>query len=155
MRIHTHSAAQTRHIGSLIARSLRPGDIVCLSGNLGSGKTVLAKGIASGLGIDKDAVISPTFVIIREYRGRVPLYHFDLYRLENPDDIVSLGYEEYLYGRGVSVIEWSERLGPLMPQEYVGVHVRISGETTRSFEFSARGQRYKEVVKRIYENFSA
>ena len=154
MRIHTHSPAQTRHIGSALARLLRPGDIVCLSGALGSGKTVLAKGIAGGLGIDKDEVISPTFVIVREHRGRVPLYHFDLYRLERPDDIVSLGYEEYIYGRGISVIEWSERLGALMPEEYLGVRARIAGEKSRSFDISAHGRRYQEVAKKIHETFS-
>jgi len=151
MRIQTCSAAQTRHIGSVLARYLRPGDIICLSGQLGSGKTVLAKGIAAGLGIDKDSVISPTFVIIREYPGRLPLYHFDLYRLEALGDIAGLGYEDYLYGRGVSVVEWSERLGALMPGDYLRIELRIAGVSQRDLHFTAKGKRAKEIVRNVHE----
>ena len=127
MRIISKSPDETLYIGRDIARNLKPSDIICLFGDLGSGKTVLAKGIGLGLGVRAGEINSPSFVLLRQYNeGRVPLYHFDLYRLKGPRDIMSLGYEEYLYGDGITVIEWPDRLKYLMPKECLKVRLFIS-----------------------------
>jgi tRNA threonylcarbamoyladenosine biosynthesis protein TsaE len=145
--IISHSVKDTLAIGEKIARKLVKGDVVCLFGQLGSGKTVLTKGIASGLGVEKNKIISPTFVLIRQHlKGRLPLYHFDLYRLSATKDIMVLGYEEYIYGEGVSVIEWADRLKYLLPKEYLGIDLTIQGQLKRAFKFSACGERYKELL---------
>src|SRR3989338_3030772 len=111
MEIISKSVHDTKSIGKTIAKHLKAADIICLFGELGSGKTMLTKGIAGGLKIKESKVISPTFVLIREHsKGILPFYHFDLYRLKNECEIAAIGYEEYLYGDGVSVIEWADRL---------------------------------------------
>jgi len=149
MEIISRSEKQTLDIGRKIAANLVKGDIICLWGQLGSGKTVLAKGISSGLGVSKEEVISPTFVLMRRYDARIPVYHFDLYRLSRPDDIINIGYEEFLFGDGVSIIEWADRLVHLLPQEFLKVELRVSGESKRSFKFTARGKRHKELLEKI------
>jgi len=155
MEIISHSLKETLRLGRLIAKYLKPQDIICLSGELGSGKTVLAKGIASGLGIDISKVTSSSFILIREHlQGKLPFYHFDLYRLKEARDISSLGYEEYFYGDGVSVIEWPERLRYLTPKERLLVELSYQGEFKRGLKFYVQGLRYKELLKNIRENIS-
>lgn len=130
-----------------------PGDILCLFGDLGTGKTVLVKGIAAGLGGQDKEVISPSYVLIRQYaKTKVPLYHFDLYRLDACSEIVFLGYEEYLYSGAISVIEWADRLKHLMPQQYLKIRLTIGPGCARRLKFSAKGTRYKELLKRINED---
>ena len=149
----SNSVKETIGIGKKIAKDLQKGDIICLFGQLGSGKTVLTKGIALGLGIDKDRIISPTFVLIREYSGgRIPLYHLDLYRLGSSSEILFLGYEEYLYDDAVTVIEWPDRLGYLLPGEYLKIGLSIKGDNRRLLEISALGRRYRGLLERINEN---
>lgn len=152
MKIISKSVNNTLKIGAKIARNLQKGDIICLFGELGSGKTVLTKGIASGLGIRKDRVISPSFVLIRQYRGEIPFYHFDLYRLKMPKDILGLGYEEYLYDEGITVIEWADRLKYLLPQEYLKIELFIKPGSQRLLKFKAIGSRYKELLDRVHES---
>jgi len=152
MKIVSRSVGDTIKIGRKIAKNLEKGDIVCLIGKLGSGKTVLTKGIAAGLGIKKEKIISPTFVLIRQYRSKMPLYHFDLYRLAAPKDILVLGYEEYLYDEGVTVIEWANRLKYLLPEEYLKIELLITGDKLRLLELNAFGKHYKESLKKIYED---
>lgn len=153
MEIISGSVKETLKLGKLIARHLKPQDIVCLSGGLGAGKTVLTKGIASGLGIEAFNVTSSSFVLIREHlKGKIPFFHFDLYRLKAAQDISTLGYEEYFYGNGVSVIEWPERLGPLMPKEYLKVELTYRGGSKRGLKFCAAGSRYKKLLQDINEN---
>ena len=137
-----------------MARKLEAGDIICLSGELGSGKTVLTKGIAQGLGIKKERVISPSFVLIRQYElnTRLPLYHFDLYRLKECRDILEIGYEEYLFGKGVTVIEWAEKLNFLLPKECLKIKLLVKDRTSRQLKFSALGRRYKKLLRDIYAN---
>ncbi len=153
MKIISDSERKTREIGKAVAKNLKKGDIVCLLGDLGSGKTVLTKGIASALGVDKQEVISPTFVLIRQYAGKIPIYHFDLYRLDNPEDILNLGYEEYLFDEGISVIEWADKLGRLMPREFLKIEMRVTGEEERQLNISAQGARYNKLLEKINENF--
>ena len=153
MKIISKSVNDTINIGKAIAKNLRKGDIVCLFGELGSGKTVLTKGIASSLGIKKSKVISPSFVLIRQYStAKIPLYHFDLYRLKTIEDILALGYEEYFYDEGITVIEWADRLKCLLPKEYLSIKLCVKSDAQRLLELSAFGRRYKELLGKIHEN---
>ena len=138
----------TIDFGWKIAKHLKPGDIICLFGELGSGKTTLVKGIAKGLNIDSVKVSSPTFVLLNIYEGRLPLYHFDLYRMDNLAEISTIGYEEFLYGNGVSLIEWPDRLGELLPKEYLALRLFHQGETGRLIQWEAAvGQRYRDLTQ--------
>ena len=152
MHIISSSVRQTLLLGKRIARHLRKGDIICLFGDLGSGKTVLTKGIAQGLGIEKKDVLSPTFVLMRQYEGRIPVFHFDLYRVGDAGEILDLGYEEYLFDNGVSVIEWADRLGKLTPDAYLKVRLDVVGQDRRKITITASGQRYKTVERNINED---
>lgn len=155
MKIISKSVDDTLKIGKEIARNSEGGDIICLFGKLGSGKTVLTKGIALRLGINQNRIISPSFVLIRQYnQSRLPLYHFDLYRLKAPKDILSLGYEEYLYSQGVVVVEWADRLGYLLPKEYLKIELLIKAYSQRLLKFKAIGKRYKKLLKKLKQNLS-
>jgi len=122
--IESKTEAQTIKLGKNLAKSLKPGDIVCLYGDLGTGKTTLVKGIAEGLKIKQDAVHSPTFVLMNVYEGKLPIYHFDFYRLDRVEEIQLIGFDEFLYGKGVSVIEWADRLNGLTPQDFLKVELK-------------------------------
>ncbi|MDD5255772.1 MAG: tRNA (adenosine(37)-N6)-threonylcarbamoyltransferase complex ATPase subunit type 1 TsaE [Candidatus Omnitrophica bacterium] len=156
VRFTSRSVSDTMRVGSAVARHAQPGGIVCLFGELGSGKTVFTKGIAKGLGIEARQVISPTFILMRRKEGnRLPLYHFDFYRLSGPGDILPLGYEEYFYADGISVIEWAERLGRLLPEEFLGVHFSIRGSSKRELCLRAKGARYARLLEKIDEDIGA
>jgi tRNA threonylcarbamoyladenosine biosynthesis protein TsaE len=132
----SRNAAETIAFGRQLAATLRPGDVLALTGELGAGKTCLVKGIADGLGI-QHAVTSPTFTIIHEYRGgRLPLAHIDLYRLETLRDAVAIGIEDYLNGPGIAVIEWAERIASLLPAQTKRIHLTALDETTRQIELT-------------------
>ncbi len=128
--IITRSAEETIAFGKAIGEVLKPNSIIALEGQLGAGKTTLVQGIAEGLGIS-EYITSPTFIIINEYKGRVPLYHFDLYRLENPNAIEELGIEEYFNKGGVCVIEWSEKLEALKPVALSKISLIVISEQER------------------------
>jgi tRNA threonylcarbamoyladenosine biosynthesis protein TsaE len=146
------SVNQTLKLGRKIAANLKPGDIILLSGALGAGKTVLAKGIARGLGINKNEVVSPTFVLLRVYQGRYLLQHFDFYRIKTAQDIFALGYQEYLYSDAVTVIEWPERLKFLLPKEFLKIKLFSKAKNQRHFRFIAKGPRYRKLLGKIYED---
>jgi len=150
LKLNSHSPEQTQLLGSLLAKLAQSGDIFLLTGELGTGKTCLTQGIAQGLGI-KEYAFSPSFVIIREYHGRLPLYHIDFYRLDNIDEIADLGLEEYFYGKGVCVIEWAEKGLPIMPQEnlFVTLNYVPGYETERTISLSPEGKRYSELISRL------
>ena len=120
-------------LGSEFSKRLKPGAVVALIGDLGTGKTVFTKGIAKGLGIkDYDHVNSPSFVIVKLYKSKkIPLYHFDLYRLTSSDDLETVEYEEYFYSKGVSVIEWADRAKDVLPQKYINVKFKHLGKNKR------------------------
>ncbi len=126
--IETHSAAETFAVGERLGREAAAGQILCLEGDLGAGKTVLAQGIAAGLGID-EPVNSPTFTILQVYDGgRLPLYHFDAYRLEEPEELYEIGYEEYFFGQGLTVVEWPSQIAELIPEDAVRIAIRKDPE---------------------------
>ncbi len=132
------SYEDTLALGTRLAGELRPGDVVCLYGDLGAGKTALVKGIARGLDIDPNKVHSPTFTLMNVYEGKWPLYHFDLYRI-NAGDLLGIGYEEYFYGQGITAIEWSERLGALLPEVFWKVALGHVAQEARQIGFSFQG----------------
>jgi tRNA threonylcarbamoyladenosine biosynthesis protein TsaE len=128
----TNSAEETMLVGEKLAKGLKPGDIIALSGDLGSGKTTFTKGIGKGLGVkDSRRINSPTFVLIKEYAGKIPLYHLDLYRLDALKEIENLAIEEYIYGTGVTVIEWAEKIKSLLPEKHILVKFKVKGDTKR------------------------
>ncbi|MBU4312656.1 MAG: tRNA (adenosine(37)-N6)-threonylcarbamoyltransferase complex ATPase subunit type 1 TsaE [Candidatus Omnitrophica bacterium] len=128
----TRSAKETIRLGKEFAGRLRKGDVVALCGDLGSGKTTFTKGIGNGLGV-KDAlhINSPTFVLIKEYEGRLPLYHLDLYRLNDLKDIEDIAVEEYMYGDGVTIIEWAEKAKKILPKKHIVVKFKVKGAEER------------------------
>jgi len=128
--------------GRSLGEDAAAGDVICLSGPLGAGKTTLTQAIAAGLGVPADQpVTSPTFAIIHEYQGRLPLYHLDLYRLSGEEEeLLDLGIEDYLYGEGVCVIEWPDRLGRLLPPERLDVRLDFSGQTARMVHLGRRAK---------------
>jgi tRNA threonylcarbamoyladenosine biosynthesis protein TsaE len=142
----SHSAAQTQRAGSALAQLLQPGDIIWLEGELGAGKTTFTKGIAQGLGVT-GYVNSPTFTLVNEYQGRLPVYHLDCYRLESGREALDFGIEEYLYGEGVTIIEWPERIREILPPEYLRVQLRYVTDTKRSLRLEPSGQRYITLVQ--------
>ena len=144
------SLERTESFGKTLGKIVEPGDIVTLEGPLGAGKTALTQAIARGLGVDpRIYVTSPTFSLLHEYQGRIPLYHMDLYRLTGEYEIESLGFSEYLYGNGLTVIEWPERLGSLMPPERLHVTLAISGETSRTANLTGYGNLWQKKVADI------
>jgi len=146
--IISRSAAQTRALGKKLGRLVRGGEIVGLTGDLGSGKTCFVRGVAEGAGVGKEAWIrSPTFTLINEYDGRVPVYHVDLYRIGGAQELEELNLREYLYGDGVSLIEWFERMPPGEVDEWLGIHFEHGGENERSVTIEAHGERYSEILK--------
>ncbi|MGB2698123.1 MAG: tRNA (adenosine(37)-N6)-threonylcarbamoyltransferase complex ATPase subunit type 1 TsaE [Candidatus Zixiibacteriota bacterium] len=132
-KIITSSQKQTKGLGNKLALKLRRGSFVALSGSLGSGKTTLIKGICKGLGI-RELVRSPCFVIMTQYPGKFPVYHFDLYRLKNPEELFTIGYDEYFYGDGICLVEWAEKAKYLLPERRIDVFLRILSEAEREIE---------------------
>ena len=127
------SEKDTFDLGKKLGADAKPGQIVCIDGDLGVGKTVFTKGFAEGLGVGDD-VVSPTFTIIQEYTdGRLPMYHFDVYRIGHPDEMYDIGYEEYFYGDGVCLVEWSSRIEELLPEE--SVHINIEKDLEKGFDY--------------------
>jgi tRNA threonylcarbamoyladenosine biosynthesis protein TsaE len=136
--------------GRRLAGVLFPGAVVALVGPLGAGKTQLVRAIAEGLGItDGRVVSSPTFVLIQEYDARLPIYHFDAYRLKNPAEFANLGVEEYFAGDGVCLIEWADRVEKYLPPEYLRVELTITGPTSRHFEVAGIGPGYEAIVAQL------
>jgi tRNA threonylcarbamoyladenosine biosynthesis protein TsaE len=144
MNFITNTVEETIELGKKIGGSLNPGDIVCIDGDLGSGKTHLTKGIALGLGID-DHITSPTFNIVNEYEGRIKLYHFDVYRVNDPDEIAAIGFDEYIFSDAASVIEWSDYIKELIPDDHIQINMANESETRRSISIQFFGKRYDKI----------
>ena len=139
--MHIASEQETKQLGERIGQAARPGTVIALIGDLGTGKTTLTKSIAGGLGVT-ETVTSPTFNIIREYKsGRIPLYHFDVYRIADPDEMFELGYEEYFYGDGICVVEWADIIEDLLPEDAVIIHIeRGASEEEREYRIEGEAE---------------
>ncbi len=145
----TSSTEQTEDLGRIVGSLLEPGDLVCLYGDLGAGKTHFSFGIAQGLEVREQYITSPTFTFVNEYEGRIPFYHIDLYRLQDPSQLEGIGFEEYLDSDGATVIEWAERAEDELPAEALNVYLSSVSETSREIGFLAEGARYEKLLKDV------
>ena len=150
LELNSHSPEQTQLLGSYLGELAQKADVFLLVGELGTGKTCLVQGIARGLDVGEYA-FSPSFVILREYHGRLPLYHIDFYRLDDIEEIADLGFEEYFYGNGVCVVEWSEKGLQVIPRDHLLITIRYipASQTGRSISLKPRGERYYELIKQL------
>ena len=143
------SIKKTNFLGKELGFFMQAGDTIALSGELGAGKTTFVKAMATALGISKDDVSSPSYTLLNEYYGRIPMYHFDLYRLEGADDVDDLGFDEYMAGDGRALVEWAELAPQILPSQYLEINIMISGEQSRDFEIKGIGERYVQIVERL------
>lgn len=149
MEIILGNLEETKQFGIKLGKLLKSGDILCLNGDLGAGKTTLTKSIGLGLEV-VDYITSPTFTLINEYEGRIPLYHFDVYRLENAHELDDLGFDDYFYGNGVSIIEWAEKIENTLPKERMVINIRRgNNDNERILEVNGFGNRYSELIKEL------
>jgi tRNA threonylcarbamoyladenosine biosynthesis protein TsaE len=149
MICETHSLEKTLELGRRLGALLFPGAVLGLEGTLGAGKTNLVRGIAEGLGVDARLVSSPTFVLIQEYEGRLPLYHFDAYRLKTVAEFLDLGVEEYFAGQGVCVVEWADKVASVFPPEHLWVRLDVIGDSARRFTFLGHGTDHEALISRL------
>ncbi|NLJ78621.1 MAG: tRNA (adenosine(37)-N6)-threonylcarbamoyltransferase complex ATPase subunit type 1 TsaE [Tissierellia bacterium] len=140
---------ETDRFGRKLGKLLESGDILSMAGDLGAGKTTLTKSIGVGLGVE-DYITSPTFTLINEYRGRLWLYHFDVYRLEDETDLEDLGYEDYFYSDGVTIVEWGDRIESILPEDRIDMEIKRGRELDeRVIILRGKGDRYKQIVKEL------
>ncbi len=140
---------ETEEFGIKLGSLLKKGDILCLNGDLGAGKTTMTKSIGLGLGVE-EYITSPTFALINQYSGRLPVYHFDVYRLENAHELYDLGFDDYFYGNGVCVIEWADKIEKMIPKERMVIDIeKGKSDDERILKFSGYGARFQELVKEL------
>jgi len=149
VNLKTNSEQETIQLGESLARQLKGGDIVCLHGELGAGKTTLVKGIGKGLKVRESNINSPTFVLMNVYEGKTPIYHYDLYRLGDRFSMETIGLDEFLYRDGIAVIEWADKMGELTPKEYLNIKLKHNKNQGRSITLSAKGKRYKDILEKL------
>jgi tRNA threonylcarbamoyladenosine biosynthesis protein TsaE len=156
MTIDLPDLAATMFLGRRLSDLLFPGAVIALIGPLGAGKTHLVKAIAEGLGIkDSRVVSSPTFVLIQEYDARLPIYHFDAYRLRTAAEFSELGAHEYFAGNGVCLVEWADRVEPCLPKSLLRIELKVTGETTRKLTLFAHGREYELLIERLTTAFAS
>jgi tRNA threonylcarbamoyladenosine biosynthesis protein TsaE len=148
---HALSLDDTDRLAAALADLIPDRTVVALSGTLGAGKTRLVRGLAAAVGVPLDEVVSPTFVLCQEYRGRRTLYHFDAYRLRDEDEFLELGPDEYFDAPGVTLIEWAERVAGCLPRERLEIHIEPAGETNRKFTVTATGPGLERTVESLQE----
>lgn len=146
-QVQSNSDTETKKIAENLASYLKPGDVITLEGDLGAGKTTFTKGLAVGMGI-KRVVTSPTFTIIKQYNGKMPLYHMDAYRLENSDE--DIGFDEYFYGKGVTVVEWAKYIGEYLPEERLAIAIKTN-EKNRTITFQSNNEHFNLVLNKLRE----
>ncbi len=150
--VRSKSAADTLTIGKIIGAAAVGGDVIALVGDLGTGKTCLTQGIARGLEVPEVyPITSPTFTLINEYPGRLTLYHFDIYRLQGAKDLEDMGYEDYFYGGGVTVIEWAERIRDILPPETLFITMNYLGEHDREMILAGNADRIRQIKNLLEE----
>ena len=143
----TESPEETQALGEKLGKTLKQGDVIALIGDLGTGKTCLTQGIARGVGIAPDEVVnSPSYILINEYNGTMPIYHIDLYRLENSDEIAELGLSEYIEGNGICIIEWAERISDTLPDTCIKINITLADTN------ASRGDEFRELRPQIPED---
>ncbi len=150
LKITTNSPEETFEFGKRLAKDLRSGDVICLQGDLGAGKTSLAKGICRGLGV-VDQITSPTYKIVNEYRGRMKVVHMDLYRIKNEEQLHDIGFNDYIYGDGVKIIEWPDKSGTLMPDNYLDINLSGQGNT-REIRLIPQANKFIGLVSELKED---
>ena len=149
MKINLNSVQDTIKFGEKLGKLLIAGDIIFLNGDLGAGKTTLSKSIGEGLGV-QEYITSPTFTLINEYEGRLPLYHFDLYRLDSYEELEELGVEDYFYGNGVCLIEWAEKFSEDLPENRLEVWINRGKTDNESYiKLKEFGDRYKKLIEEL------
>lgn len=149
MQIKLNGLEETKDFGIRLGELLNSGDILCLNGDLGAGKTTLTKSIGIGLGVT-DYITSPTFALINEYEGRIPVYHFDVYRLANVEDLYDLGFDDYFYGKGVCIIEWADKIEKLLPEDRIVLNIeKVEDENSRVINITGYGNSYSRVIKEL------
>lgn len=155
MKLTVNNLKDTELIGNIISRCLEKGTVICLDGDLGVGKTALTQFIAKGFGV-KEYITSPTFTIIKEYEGRTPLYHMDVYRIDSEEDMYDLGYDEYIYSEGVTIIEWSHKIKGILPEERIDIEIKRIDDTSRVLTIEGKGNNYDKLAEELknYESIS-
>ncbi len=146
--------AATVRLGRALAAALRPGDVVALNGDLGAGKTRLVQAVAEALGYSDQLVNSPTFVLIQEYDGPLPLYHVDAYRLKDSDEFLDIGGDEVLHGDRATLVEWADRIADVLPRDHLRIDITATGETSRRFVLTAGGRRSTELLHALQKSFN-
>lgn len=153
LRLRSQSPAQTKRIGMCLGNLLKPGDVVLLQGPFGAGKTTLVQGMAKGLGIE-GRVTSPSFALVNEYRadqkhGGIPVFHIDVYRVSNPEEALQFGLDEYLSDRGISLIEWAERIEDVVPESHLWIGLQVTGANRRLLMIKAFGERPERFLEQV------
>ncbi|UOQ84309.1 tRNA (adenosine(37)-N6)-threonylcarbamoyltransferase complex ATPase subunit type 1 TsaE [Gracilibacillus salinarum] len=143
----TATEEETKRLASKLATLLRPNDVITLEGDLGAGKTTFTKGLGAGLGVTR-TINSPTFTIVKEYQGEIPLYHMDVYRLENSEE--DIGFDEYFNGDGITVVEWAHFIEEFLPDERLAIQMKRIDETKRKIIFQPVGHYFHSVCKELY-----
>lgn len=153
MNLHVNNLKDTEQIGKIIGRCIEGGTVICLDGDLGVGKTALTQFIAKELGVD-EYITSPTFTIIKEYEGRLPLYHMDVYRIDSEEGMYDLGYDEYIYSEGVTIIEWSHLIENILPEERINIEIKRVDDQGRLFTVDGKGRVFEKLAEELkkYEN---
>jgi len=149
LEVVVRSESETDRLGALLADVLESGTVVALVGNLGAGKTRLVRAVAIAAGVDPREINSPTFVLVHEYEGRWPIYHFDTYRLQNPDEFLDLGAQDYFASGGICFVEWADRVPQTLPVDHLRIEIETIGETERKFRITAGGAATQRVLDRM------
>ncbi|HIU64243.1 MAG TPA: tRNA (adenosine(37)-N6)-threonylcarbamoyltransferase complex ATPase subunit type 1 TsaE [Candidatus Avacidaminococcus intestinavium] len=151
-QVYCSNEAETEHLGRVIGSLLQDGDVICLSGDLGAGKTVFARGIAKALGADENEISSPTFAIMNVYQGKnEEIRHFDLFRLNSPNELNDIGFNEYVGGYGITIIEWADLFPEELPEEYLSVMINVQG-TGRIVSLEYYGAYYEMLLEKVNNN---
>ena len=149
MELYLEDSQATERLGRIIGSKVTEGDVICLTGDLGAGKTLLSQGVAAALGVAPEDVTSPTFTIMNIYEGRaLKIHHFDLYRLNRPEELEDIGFDEYCGGEGVTLIEWAELFPEQLPEEYLQITLLHEGEGRRAL-LEAKGERAAELLQEV------
>ena len=147
VKIYLDGEEQTKEIGYKLGKLLTPGSVICLIGDLGAGKTTMTQSLAKAIGVD-DYITSPTFTIVNEYEGDMPLYHFDVYRIGSSEEMYDIGYDEYINSDGVCIIEWANLINDILPDEYLDIELSYNG-MGREMVLKPIGEKYKKIVEEL------